>query len=111
MFQAFFLLSQSFFVKSPFSLYIFAGFAGFNYGGVLVLYASEAGHVWGAEKLPKIYGMIFSANIPASLSPVFAGYVYDISSGNFSLAFIMISIIMSGISVLIYLTYQARPSA
>jgi OFA family oxalate/formate antiporter-like MFS transporter len=110
MFQAFFLLSQSLFVKSPFSLYIFAGFAGFNYGGVLVLYASEAGHVWGAEKLPKIYGMIFSANIPASLSPVFAGYVYDISSGNFNLVFLLISIFITAISVLIYLTYQARPT-
>ena len=111
MFQALVLLTQSLFVKSAFSLYIFAGFAGFNYGGVLVLYASEVGHVWGAEKLPKIYGMIFSANILASLSPMFAGVMYDMSSGNFNLACILIALYMSASSLFIYLSYKCASRA
>ena len=105
--QAIILLTQSLFIKNAISLYIFAGFAGFNYGGVLVLYASEVGHVWGAEKLPKIYGMIFSANILASLSPVFAGFLYDMSSGNFNLAFILIALYMTATSLLIHYRYQS----
>lgn len=54
-----------------------AGFAGFCYGGVLVLYASSVAQIWGAEKVGPIYGWLFSANIPAALAPLGAGFLFD----------------------------------
>lgn len=53
--------------------------AGFNYGGVLVLYAAAAARRWGSGQVAGAYGQLFSANIPAALAPVAAGAVFDIS--------------------------------
>lgn len=103
-FQAATLSFEPFFVKSSSTYYIFAAAAGFNYGGVLVIYASEVSHIWGASRLPKIYGWIFSANIIGSLSPLFAGFIYDLS-GSFDWAFFIISgyiIITAAITLSIY---------
>lgn len=55
----------------------FAFVAGFNYGGVLVVYASTTARCWGAERVGGIYGWLFSANIPAALAPTLAGMAYD----------------------------------
>ncbi len=55
----------------------FALLTGFNYGGVLVIYAASVGHVWGASQVGRVYGWLFSANIPAALAPVLAGFSYD----------------------------------
>ena len=78
------LLAQaSVFLLSPWLLTSETGFlllavaAGFNYGGVLVLYASTVTHVWGAERVGQVYGMLFSANIVAAPAPVLAGLWYD----------------------------------
>lgn len=68
---------------APFVLHTAAGFyciallAGFNYGGVLVIYVSSASRIWGSEHVGQVYGWLFSSNIPASLAPLFAGVVYD----------------------------------
>jgi OFA family oxalate/formate antiporter-like MFS transporter len=56
---------------------LFAVMAGFNYGGVLVLYASTVARTWGGERVGEIYGFLFSANIIASPAPVVAGYCMD----------------------------------
>ncbi len=64
-----------------FLLFSFA--AGFNYGGVLVLYAAAAGRLWGSVE--RIYGLIFAANIPAALFPLISGILYD-QLGHFYLA-------------------------
>jgi MFS transporter, OFA family, oxalate/formate antiporter len=56
---------------------LFAVLAGFNYGGVLVLYAATAARQWGAERVAGAYGWLFSANIPASFAPVLAGRAHD----------------------------------
>ena len=56
---------------------LFAVLAGFNYGGILVLYAATAARQWGAERVAGAYGWLFSANIPASFAPVLAGRAYD----------------------------------
>lgn len=109
LFQAAILLTHSVYMKGAFTLYIFASMAGFNYGGVLVLYASEAAAIWGSEKLPKIYGWIFSANIAASFAPVFAGYFYD-RFGNFTIAFTLISLLMLGSCVYIFLSRESLKS-
>lgn len=71
------------FLASPWLLMSEPGFlvlavaAGFNYGGVLVLYASTVTHVWGAGRVGQVYGMLFSANIVAAPAPVLAGLWYD----------------------------------
>lgn len=50
---------------------------GFNYGGVLVIYVSSASRSWGAGNIGQVYGWLFTSNIPASLSPILAGFVFD----------------------------------
>jgi OFA family oxalate/formate antiporter-like MFS transporter len=65
-------------VSAP-GFWAFALFTGFNYGGVLVIYVSSAARSWGSEHLSRIYGWLFTANIPAALSPVAAGFVFDIT--------------------------------
>jgi len=75
--QAAVLLAAPLLSRTPTGLYVLAALAGFNYGGVLVLYASATAQNWGARRVGRIYGWLFSANIPASLAPVAAAAVYD----------------------------------
>jgi OFA family oxalate/formate antiporter-like MFS transporter len=74
----------------------FAMFTGFNYGGVLVIYVSSAARTWGSDHVSRVYGWLFTANIPAALSPIAAGFVFDIFQ-NFTPA-------LSGLAVLLALT-------
>ncbi|MBN1343624.1 MAG: MFS transporter [Phycisphaerae bacterium] len=62
---------------TPEGFHAFALLTGFNYGGVLVLYAASVSRIWGAERLAGVYGVLFSANIPAALAPVLGGYAFD----------------------------------
>jgi OFA family oxalate/formate antiporter-like MFS transporter len=105
--QAGLILLGAYAIKSPILYYGFAVLSGFNYGGVLVLYAAEGGSIWGAQKLPKLYGWIFFANVPASLSPMLAGWFYD-RFGSFRLAFVLISIYMIITALYFYWKYPAR---
>ena len=89
--QAMLLILSPLYLKSTQGLFLFAGLAGFNYGGVLVLYASEVSHVWGVDSVGRVYGLLFSCNIFASLAPVGAGVVFD-WTGNFDIAFISIGV-------------------
>jgi MFS transporter, OFA family, oxalate/formate antiporter len=81
--QANLLLQSALLLASPLiligstGLLIFAALAGFNYGGILVLYASSTARIWGTEHVGQVYGWLFSANIPAAIFPVLAGYGYD----------------------------------
>lgn len=81
--QAMLLLLHSGILKSETGLLVFAVFSGFNYGGVLVLYASAAAERWGAERISQIYGWLFSANMLAAVSPIVAGAAFD-RLGSFS---------------------------
>ncbi|MCA1928088.1 MAG: MFS transporter, partial [Calditerrivibrio sp.] len=74
-------------------LQIFALLTGFNYGGVLVMYAGTVARIWGAERVGVIYGLLFSSNIPGAIAPIFAGYVYD-KTGSFTLALYIIGILL-----------------
>lgn len=74
-------------------LQIFALLTGFNYGGVLVMYAGTVARIWGAERMGVIYGLLFSSNIPGAIAPIFAGYVYD-KTGSFTLALYIIGILL-----------------
>ncbi len=57
---------------------------GFNYGGVLVVYANAVARLWGDHHVAQVYGLLFSANIPAAVSPVLVGLCYE-RFGNFNL--------------------------
>lgn len=75
--QALVLLLHGYLLRSAVGLVVFAVLTGFNYGGILVLYASAAAEKWGSQRLSQIYGWLFSANIPAALAPIIAGVVFD----------------------------------
>lgn len=70
-----------------------AALVGLNYGGVLVLYASTTAHTWGMPSVGRIYGWMFSANIPASIAPVLAGWAYD-RYASFSIPLVVAGIIL-----------------
>ena len=86
LFQAAVLLAAPSLLNSTTGFLVIATLTGFNYGGVLVIYVSTASRCWGAERVSQIYGWLFSSNIPASLSPILAGIVFDtLHSFNFAL--------------------------
>ncbi len=91
--QAFLLLPGSFFLSSKIGFYIFALGTGFNYGGILVLYASSTALCWGDKRMGAIYGLLFSANIPAALAPMAAGWVFEVG-GSFFPAFVVIGALL-----------------
>jgi OFA family oxalate/formate antiporter-like MFS transporter len=91
--QAALLFASPFVVTSPFGLQLFAAIAGFNYGGVLVIYAGSVARVWGADKVGSSYGWLFSSNIPGAVAPLFAGYFYDLT-GSFTIPLYTLGIII-----------------
>ncbi|MCK5825903.1 MAG: MFS transporter [Desulfuromusa sp.] len=91
--QALLLFASPFIVTSPLGLQIFAAIAGFNYGGVLVIYAGSVARIWGADKVGSIYGWLFSANIPGAVAPLFAGYFYD-KTGSFTTPLYTLAVII-----------------
>jgi len=93
LFQAVVLVVALWFLTGATGLPIFALLTGFNYGGVLVLYASSTARIWGDEAVGQVYGLLFSANIPAALSPIMAGYSYDVL-GNFQLTLSILAVIL-----------------
>jgi OFA family oxalate/formate antiporter-like MFS transporter len=42
-----------------------------------VRYAASTARGWGADNVGQVYGWLFSANIPAAIFPVLAGFGYD----------------------------------
>lgn len=76
-------ITAPFVISSATGFWIISFITGFNYGGVLVLYASSITKKWGAERVGQIYGILFSANVPAAFAPIIAGIIYDIT-GNFT---------------------------
>lgn len=100
LFQALVLLSAPWVLRSDGGLLAFALASGFNYGGVLVLYASSAARQWGVERVGQTYALLFSANIPAALSPILAGYGYDFA-GSFILPFLIIALLLVGAVVVV----------
>lgn len=87
--QAAVLLAAPAMLGAPSGLYAFAALTGLGYGGVLVLYASTTARLWGPERLGPVYSLLFSANIPASFSPMLVGWVYDLR-GSFTPALLAI---------------------
>jgi len=98
--QAVLLLAAPWLLKTDYGLPCLALLAGFNYGGVLVLYAATAARRWGAQHLGRIYGWLFSANIPASFCPVLAGFAYD-ATGSFTIPLLVLVPIVAGAALLV----------
>jgi OFA family oxalate/formate antiporter-like MFS transporter len=98
--QAVVLLLSALILRSESGLLLFALLTGFNYGGVLVIYASAAARIWGAENVGQTYSWLFSSNIPAAAAPIIAGYSYDFS-GSFYPALIGIALFMTGAAIIV----------
>jgi OFA family oxalate/formate antiporter-like MFS transporter len=75
--QALLLMFAPLLLISTTGLLGFAIIAGFNYGGVLVVYAGAVAGIWGAQKVASVYGLLFSANIPGAVAPLAAAFSYD----------------------------------
>jgi len=86
-------------LTSATGLQLFAALTGFNYGGVLVVYAGSVARIWGADKVGSIYGWLFSANIPGAVAPLLAGFLYD-RSGSFTLALYLIAALILSAALL-----------
>lgn len=70
-----------------------AGLTGFNYGGVLVLYANACRKHWGQNSFSRVYSLLFFSNIVAALmnTAVISFYhYYSITATSLVLAFILI---------------------
>lgn len=76
-------IAAPFLISSATGFWAIAFITGFNYGGVLVLYASSVTRKWGAERVGQIYGILFSSNVPAAFAPIIAGLIYD-TTGSFT---------------------------
>lgn len=91
--QALLLFFTPVILTSGGGLQLFATLTGFNYGGVLVIYAGSVARIWGADKVGSVYGRLFSANIPGAVAPLFAGYYYD-KTGSFTLPLFCIAVLI-----------------
>jgi OFA family oxalate/formate antiporter-like MFS transporter len=91
--QALILFCSFYILRSDTGLLVFAFLTGFSYGGVLVLYASTSARLWGSLNVGQIYSLLFSANIPAAISPILAGYGYDYL-GSFTFPLILSAILL-----------------
>jgi MFS transporter, OFA family, oxalate/formate antiporter len=79
---------------------LFSALAGFNYGGVLVIYASTVAQVWGKERVGQIYGAMFSSNILGAGAPLLAGVLFD-ATGGFEVAFAALVVVLIGAALAI----------
>lgn len=86
--------------------FAFALLTGFNYGGVLVIYASSAARLWGQEHVGQVYGVLFSANIIAAASPMLAGFSFGLA-GNFNAALVVLAALLTTAAVLVWTAASA----
>jgi OFA family oxalate/formate antiporter-like MFS transporter len=75
--QAALFLTAVFWLDSGPGFLLFSAFAGLNYGGVLVIYASTVVRLWGVERVGQVYGLLFSANVVAAPAAMLAGLWFD----------------------------------
>ncbi|MFO7578303.1 MAG: MFS transporter [Pelovirga sp.] len=109
--QAALLFLTPYILTSGAGLQLFAALTGFNYGGVLVIYAGSVARVWGADRVASIYGWLFSSNIPGAVAPLFAGYIFD-RTGSFTLPLFCIALLILAAAGLLQLQRDAfRPAA
>jgi OFA family oxalate/formate antiporter-like MFS transporter len=99
LFQALLLFAAPLVLRSSAGLQLFAVIAGFNYGGILVVYAGAVARIWSPEQVARVYGWLFSANIPGAIAPLAAAWFYD-HLGSFSLALgIIACLLLAGVAL------------
>ncbi len=108
--QAAVLAGVFFLVEDLPSLLVFVVLAGFNYGGVLVLYASTAARRWGLQHVGQVYGLLFTANIVASPAPMVAGFSLDLF-GSFTPAFLVFAVLAAAGALGVGRPVNRRPNA
>ncbi|MFA5864362.1 MAG: MFS transporter [Phycisphaerae bacterium] len=99
--QALLFFSGSWTLQSPSGFLFFAFFAGFNYGGLLVIHVSSTARHWGAEHVGQVYGWLSSSNIPAAIAPLLAGLAYD-RWGSFNPSLLVIAALLVLVSILFH---------
>ncbi len=88
-------------------LYLFAAIFGLAYGGVQVLFSPLVAELFGLKSHGVILGAAsFGGSIGATLGPLFAGYMFDVT-GSYSLTFI-VCIVLSVVAVVLTLLLKAR---
>jgi OFA family oxalate/formate antiporter-like MFS transporter len=88
-------------LKSTEGFLAFALLAGFNYGGVLVIYASSAARLWGREHVGQVYGVLFSSNIVAAVAPIVAGLSFGLT-GAFTVSLSALAVLLTAAAVLVW---------
>jgi OFA family oxalate/formate antiporter-like MFS transporter len=101
LFQAAALIASLYVITSFSSFMVIAAVLGFNYGGVLVLYAAAIAGVWGQDRVSQVYGLMFSANVPAAFAPILAGLAYD-HFGDFNVPHCVLAILMIGAALTVW---------
>ena len=99
--QAGILFLTPFILVSGAGLQLFAILTGFNFGGVLIIYAGSVAKIWGAQRVASIYGWLFSANIPRAVAPLVAGYYYD-KTGSFTLPLMSLGVLITIAATTVY---------
>jgi OFA family oxalate/formate antiporter-like MFS transporter len=95
--QALLLFAAPLVLRTSAGLQLFALIAGFNYGGILVVYAGAVARIWNPEQVARVYGWLFSANIPGAVAPLAAAWAYD-QWGSFNLPFgVIAGLILAGV--------------
>jgi OFA family oxalate/formate antiporter-like MFS transporter len=94
------VLSGIWLLRAEEGVLAFAMLAGFNYGGVLVVYASSVARIWGREHVGQVYGVLFSANILAAGAPVLAGSLFG-STGSFDASLLALAALLTGGAVIL----------
>ena len=82
---------------------LLAAFSGFNYGGVLVLYAVACKEHWGERHFTKAYSLLFLANIIGALASGALSVAYQV----WGIVFV-ITFIVSGLLIACYLLRPPR---
>jgi MFS transporter, OFA family, oxalate/formate antiporter len=100
-FQTVVALSGILLLRSHEGYLAFALLAGFNYGGVLVIYASSTARLWGREHVGQVYGVLFSSNIIAAVAPIVAGFSFGLT-GTFNSALIVLGMLLTAAAVLVW---------
>jgi len=91
--QALVLLCLPLFLRLSRGIELFALLTGFNYGGILVLYASTIARVWEIDRVTQVYGLLFSVHLIATFTPMAAGYAYDFLR-SFTLPFAILALLL-----------------
>ena len=93
--QALVVIASPILLKSDAGAALLAGITGFNYGGVLVLYASTVGHFWGNDAIKSVYPWLMLSNISGALINAALGIIYSDFGLMLPAGIILILIILS----------------